>query len=38
MCFSVLSTNEADPDRDALTVKDCLTQITWLRLIASMAN
>jgi len=29
-------TNEADPDRDALTAKDCLTQTAKLRLITSM--
>jgi len=26
--FSVLSTNEADPDRDAFTGKDCLVSNT----------
>jgi len=33
---SVLSANEADPNRDALTAKDCLRQITRLRLVTSI--
>ena len=33
---SFLCTNEADPNRDALTGKDCLTQIARLRLITSI--